>query len=64
MLELKLVLTMTAREFEIKTVYDEWDRLHPRRGPKIVSGDRAYQILSGAAHPSAGLPCRISLAVH
>ena len=64
MLELKLVLTMTAREFEIKSVYDEWDKLHPRRGPKTLSGDRAYQILSGAAHPSAGLPCRISLAVH
>jgi len=63
MLELKMVLTMTAREFEVKSVYDEWDTLHPRKGPKTVSGDRAYQILSGAAHPSDGLPCRVSLAV-
>ena len=63
MLELRLVLTMTAREFEIKSVYNEWDSLHPTNGPKTVNGDRAYQILSGAAHPSDGLPCRISLAV-
>ena len=63
MLELKLVLAMTAREFEIKSVYDEWDRLHPSSGTKTVNGDRAYQILSGAAHPNDGLPCRISLAV-
>ena len=64
MLELKLVLIMTAREFEIKSAYDDWDRSHLKNGPKTVSGDRAYQILSGAAHPSDGLPCRVSLAVH
>ena len=62
MLELKIVLTMTVREFEIKSVYDEWDRLHPTKGPKTLNGDRAYQILNGAAHPSDGLPCRVSLA--
>ena len=61
MLELKIVLTMTAREFDIKSVYDEWDRLHPTNSPKMLNGDRAYQILSGAAHPSDGLPCRVSL---
>jgi len=60
MLELKLVLSMTTREFEIRSVYDEWDRLHPSNGLKTVSGDRAYQILSGAAHPSDGLPCRVT----
>ena len=63
-LELKLVIAMTVREFEIKSVYDEWDKLHPSKGPKTVNGDRAYQILFGAAHPSDGLPCTISLAVH
>ena len=62
MLELKIVLAMTAREFDIKSVYDEWDRLHPTNSPKMLNGDRAYQILSGAAHPSDGLPCRVSLA--
>ena len=62
MLELKLILIMTAREFEIKSVYDEWDTLHPKKGVKTLNGDRAYQVLSGAAHPSDGLPCRILLA--
>lgn len=62
MLELKLVLVMTTRTFEFKTVYDEWDQLHPRSGPRTVDGDRAYQVLSGAAHPVDGLPCRVSLA--
>jgi sterigmatocystin biosynthesis cytochrome P450 monooxygenase len=61
MLELRIVLVMTAREFDIVTVYEEWDTLHPRKGPKQVNGDRAYQILNGAAHPSDGLPCRVSL---
>lgn len=54
--ELKIILIMTAQEFEIKSVYDEWDRLHSRNGPKTVSGDRAYQILCGAAHPNDGFP--------
>ncbi|MCJ1381835.1 hypothetical protein MMC17_004946 [Xylographa soralifera] len=61
MLELKIVLIMTAREFAITTVYEEWDTLHPMKGPKHVNGDRAYQILSGSAHPCDGLPCRVSL---
>lgn len=64
MLELKLVLVMTARDFEVKSVYDEWDKLNPINGTKTINGDRAYQILSGAAHPSDGLPCRVSLAAH
>ncbi|KAK4694386.1 hypothetical protein P7C71_g3191, partial [Lecanoromycetidae sp. Uapishka_2] len=63
MLELKLVLVMTAREFEVRSVYDEWDKLNPISGTKTINEDRAYQILSGAAHPSDGLPCRVSLTV-
>jgi cytochrome P450 len=61
MLELKLVLVMTARGFEVKSVYDEWDKSNPINGTKRLNGDRAYQILSGAAHPNDGLPCRVSL---
>ena len=62
MLELKIVLAVTAREFDIRSVYDEWDKLHPKKGLKTLNGDRAYQILSGAAHPSDELPCRVSIA--
>ena len=63
LLELKLVLILTAREFVIRSVYDEWDQSHPRSGAKTLDGDRAYQVLYGAAHPSDGLPCRVSLAI-
>ena len=62
MLELKLVLVMTAREFKITSAYDEWDRMHPSKGPKTVNGERAYQILAGSAHPCDGFPCRVSFA--
>lgn len=64
MLEIKLILVMTARDLEIKTVYDEWDKLNHTKGTKTINGDRAYQILSGAAHPSDGLPCRVRFAGH
>ena len=62
MLELRLLLIMTARDFEVESVYNEWDKLNPISGTKTVNGSRAYQVLSGAAHPSDGLPCRVSLA--
>ncbi|KAJ8066206.1 hypothetical protein OCU04_005291 [Sclerotinia nivalis] len=55
---------MTTKVFDIESVYDEWDRMYPRAGPRTVDGDRAYQILSGAAHPSDGLPCRVTLVAH
>ena len=61
MLEMKVAIVMTAREFDIKTVYDEWDRLNRPKGPKTVSGERAYQAKSGG--PSDGLPCRVKMAV-
>jgi len=61
MLELRIVLIMTTREFNIVTAYEEWDTLHPRKSPKHVSGDRAYQIVNGGAHPCDGLPCVVSL---
>ncbi|RDW56479.1 hypothetical protein BP5796_13120 [Coleophoma crateriformis] len=63
-LELKLILVLTAREFDIKSVYEEWGELHPTKGIKTLNGDRAYQIISGSAHPNDGLPCRVSLATH
>lgn len=63
MLELKVVLVMTVREFDIVTVYEEWDQLHPRKDPKHLNGNRAYQVLNGSAHPSDGLPCRVSLSM-
>lgn len=60
-LEIRLILALTLREFKIESAYDEWDKVKQRKRPKTVDGDRAYQILSGAAHPSDGFPCRVSI---
>lgn len=57
LLEMKVVMVMVLREFDIRSVYDEWDQLHPRAGPKVVAGERAYHTASGG--PSEGLPCRV-----
>ena len=59
MLEMKVVMVMTAREFDVRTVYEEWDRLNRPKGPKTVFGERAYQAKSGG--PSDGLLCRIGM---
>ncbi|TVY52005.1 putative sterigmatocystin biosynthesis P450 monooxygenase [Lachnellula cervina] len=39
LLELRIVLTITAREFNIKSVYVEWDKLHPTKAVKTLNGD-------------------------
>lgn len=59
LLEVRLILAMTLREFTIISAYDEWDKMKSPKGPKTVNGDRAYQILAGAAHPSDGFPCTV-----
>ncbi|KAI9706861.1 MAG: hypothetical protein M1820_004640 [Bogoriella megaspora] len=61
LLEIKLVLALTVREFHVVNAYDEWDRMMKPKGPKTVNGDRAYQILAGAAHPSDGFPCTVTV---
>ena len=60
MLELRLVLALTVREFDIKGAYEEWDRVKPNKGIKIVKGERAYQIEKVGAHPADRFPCRVS----
>ena len=60
-LEVKLILALTVREFTVESAYDEWDRKEGTKGPKTVDGDRAYQILLGAAHPNDGFPCKVSV---
>lgn len=63
LLELRIVLVMTLREFDITPAYDEWDGLHPRDSVKQVNGNRAYQAEKGGggAHPADGVPCRVTL---
>jgi hypothetical protein len=61
MLDVKTVLVMTIREFDIHSAYEEWDQVHLKQGIKSVNGERAYQILSGGAHPADGFSCKVSL---
>lgn len=59
MLEVKVVLVLTCREFEILPAYVEWDKEHPKNGPKTVKGDRMYQVERVGAHPADGFPCKV-----
>ena len=61
MLDVKTVLVMTIRHFDIHPAYEEWDQVHSKQGIKTANGERAYQISSGGAHPADGFPCKVSL---
>ncbi|SLM34293.1 cytochrome p450 [Lasallia pustulata] len=61
LLEVRIVLALTVREFDVRAAYEEWDRLNPGKGGR-VNGERAYQVLMGSAHPQGGFPCRIKMA--
>ncbi|KAH8586510.1 cytochrome P450 [Bisporella sp. PMI_857] len=75
LIEMRIVLIMTARTFDFKPAYDEWDRIQAlnesiwskmRRsifGREIntVRGDRAYPNDQAGTHPSDGYPCRVSI---
>ena len=57
LLEIKLALVLVIRKFDFSMPYDEWDQLHPRKSPRHVAGERAYQAVNGG--PSEGMPCRV-----
>ena len=61
--DVKTVLVMTMREFDIQDAYGEWDKTHPMKNGSInnVRGERAYLIEKGGGHPADGYPCRVSL---
>lgn len=61
--EIKTILVMTLREFDMSPAYEEWDRLHPSKGIKTFRGNRAYQVANGGGgqHPADRYPCRIQV---
>jgi cytochrome P450 len=59
MTELKIVLALTVRDFDLREAFTEWDEAHNPKGVKRVNGERAYQIQLGSAHPADGLPVHI-----
>ncbi|PVH72354.1 cytochrome P450 [Cadophora sp. DSE1049] len=61
MQDMKTVLAMTLREFDICNAYSEWDELHPRKGLKTVLGERAYPVFVSSVHPADGFPCKVTV---
>jgi hypothetical protein len=69
MLELKMVLAMTIRQFDFKEAFAEVEKLrddgsgYPSdlSGVQEQFGEKAYQIQLGTAKPREGMPCRLSL---
>lgn len=62
LLELKLVMVMTLREFNITASYDVCDQDQPMKGTRSVNGERAYQVLKGTTRPADGFPCKVAIA--
>jgi cytochrome P450 len=62
LIEFRVILACLVREFDIAPAYDELDERCPRKGLKLLRGERAYQIETGAAHPVDGYPCRVKCA--
>ena len=74
--EMRIVMVMTARVFDIKPAYDEWDAMKKKEmglfanikrsimGSPVttVHGDRAYQTEKAGTHPADGYPCHVSIA--
>ncbi|KAL4750799.1 hypothetical protein BDW72DRAFT_213177 [Aspergillus terricola var. indicus] len=75
--EMRIVMVMTARTFDIRPAYDEWDAMHAANEgllPKLarwlgigsnplktVHGERAYQTEKAGTHPADGYPCHVAL---
>ncbi len=61
MVELKIVLCLVARRFELSAAYEELDaeldRKEKGKTVRTIDGERAYQV--GKGEPSGFLPCRV-----
>jgi cytochrome P450 len=71
LIEMKVVLALTLREFDVRAAYDELATLDNdgslwskdpsfKKGPQKVFGEDMYQILLAAAKPREGMPARIT----
>lgn len=60
--EMKLILALTIREFNIIDDYVNFDRRKGKAGNREMNGQRAYMARAGGTgHPADGYPCRVSL---
>lgn len=60
--EIKVMLILTIREFDIKDAYQEFDET--KKNPKDwnVNGQRAYMMRRGGGHPADYYPCKVTFA--
>ena len=58
MIEMKVIMVMTARRFDIQLAYEELDAAKGTKNIKTIYGERGYQIQR--AQPSDDLPCRVA----
>jgi cytochrome P450 len=56
MSEMKIIMVLVARKFDVVSGYGERDRFAKSKGPDTAYGDRAYQIPVVTAKPSDGMP--------
>ena len=57
--EIKTILALTIRDFDIKEAYAELDQSTGRCENMKVNGQRAYMVrIGGGGHPADGYPCR------
>lgn len=55
-IEMKVIMVMTARAFDIRLAYEDLDHVRGTKNISTVYGERGYQIQR--AQPSDDLPCR------
>lgn len=61
MMEMKIIMALMLRTFDVRPAYDEWD-LHSENQSSVIKttpdGNRGYQILLGTAKPVDGMPSK------
>lgn len=57
--ELKLILALTAREFDVASMYEEINR--EKKGKKDFNGDPAWMTMGILGRPREGMPVRVRL---
>jgi cytochrome P450 len=58
--EIKLILVLTTREFDINDAYAEFDMVKGNTRNMKVNGNRAYMVrIGGGGHPADGYPCKV-----
>ena len=61
LLELKIAMVMTLRNFNITASYDTWDHVHRTKEPRTVNNERAYYAMKGTTRPVDGFPSKVTV---